>query len=164
MTSFLALQMKGQWESNIKVWFPFMYSQKWNCAASLFPKQNYNVLSPNSYIHSYLWEIYIFPGSVCLFCCSKICRPIPIYKSVTDTWMWKLRLKPRNSQKGLHKWDFCCSEVEHALDTGLDCALLFPLLFWFALQDCAQRYIVRDRRPSTAACPACWALEPQESK
>ncbi len=25
------LQMKGWWESNIKVWFPFMYSQKLNC-------------------------------------------------------------------------------------------------------------------------------------
>jgi hypothetical protein len=25
-----ALQMKGRWESNINVWFPFMYSQKWN--------------------------------------------------------------------------------------------------------------------------------------
>ncbi len=39
------LQMKGQWESNINVWFRFMYSQKWNCW--LFPKQNYKVLSPN---------------------------------------------------------------------------------------------------------------------
>ncbi len=27
----LALQMKGRWESNINVWLPFMYSQKWNC-------------------------------------------------------------------------------------------------------------------------------------
>jgi hypothetical protein len=35
-----------------------MYSQKLNCAASLFPKQNYNVLSPNSYTHIlYLSEI-----------------------------------------------------------------------------------------------------------
>ncbi len=25
------LQMKGRWESSINVWFPFMYSQKWNC-------------------------------------------------------------------------------------------------------------------------------------
>ncbi len=25
------LQMKGQWKSYINVWFPFMYSQKWNC-------------------------------------------------------------------------------------------------------------------------------------
>ncbi len=40
--------MKGRWESNVNVWFPFMYSQNWNIAASLFPKQNYDVLSPNS--------------------------------------------------------------------------------------------------------------------
>ncbi len=48
----------------------------------------------------YLWEIYIFPGMVCLFCCSQIYRPIlGIYKSLTDTGMWKLELRPRNSQK-----------------------------------------------------------------
>ncbi len=49
----------------------------------------------------YLWEIYIFPGSVCcLLCCLQICGPIlGIYESLTDTWMWKLRLRPRNSQK-----------------------------------------------------------------
>ncbi len=41
--------MKGRWESKMNVWFPFLYSQKRNCAASLFPKQNYYVLSPNSY-------------------------------------------------------------------------------------------------------------------
>ncbi len=35
-----ALQMKGRWESNINVWFQFMYFQKWNCMASLFPEQN----------------------------------------------------------------------------------------------------------------------------
>jgi hypothetical protein len=41
-----------QWESNINVWFRLMYSQNWNCAASLFPKQTYNnVLSPNFHIH-----------------------------------------------------------------------------------------------------------------
>ena len=43
-----------------------MYSQKWNCAASLFPKRNYNVLSPNSYTHISVRDLYIFPriGSV----------------------------------------------------------------------------------------------------
>jgi hypothetical protein len=40
--------MKGRWESNINFWFLFMYSQKWNCTASLFPK--HNVQSPNFYI------------------------------------------------------------------------------------------------------------------
>ncbi len=43
----------------------FMYSQKWNCAA-LYPVPTF----------MYLWAIYIFPGSVCLFGWSKICRPI----------------------------------------------------------------------------------------
>ncbi len=32
-------------------------------------------LIPNSYSHVHLWAIYIFPGSVCLFCCSEIGRP-----------------------------------------------------------------------------------------
>ena len=45
--------MQGRWESNINVLFPFMYSQKWNCGASLFPKQNYN-----SYTHISVEIIY----------------------------------------------------------------------------------------------------------
>ncbi len=52
----------------------FICSQKWNCVSS-FP------------IHTimYLWAIYIFTGSVCLFGCSKIGRPIlVIYKSLRD--------------------------------------------------------------------------------
>ncbi len=53
------LQMKGQCESNINVRFPFMYSQKWNCAAFLFPKQNYIVLFPNSYTHISVRDLYI---------------------------------------------------------------------------------------------------------
>ncbi len=73
----------------IKILVMFYVFQKWNCAASLFPKQNYNVLSPKFRIHiQYLWAIYILPGSVLLFCCSQKGRPIlKIYKSLTDTWM-----------------------------------------------------------------------------
>ncbi len=44
----LTLKRKGQWESNMNVWFRSMYSQKWNCAFSLLPKHNYNDLSPIS--------------------------------------------------------------------------------------------------------------------
>ncbi len=92
-----------------------MYSQKLNCAASLFPKQNFSVLSPNFYTHISVRDLYIFPGSVCLFCCSQICGPfLGIYKSLTNTWMWwmwKLGLRPRNSQKRNNKWDFLCSVV-----------------------------------------------------
>ncbi len=56
-----------------------------------------------------LWTIYIFPWSVCLFFCRKMCGPIlGIYKSLPDTWMRKL---------GLHKWDLRCSA--HARDRAL---------------------------------------------
>ncbi len=48
----------------------------------------------------YLWEIYLFPGSFCLFCCREICGPIlGIFISLTGRWTWKLGLRPRNSQK-----------------------------------------------------------------
>ncbi len=100
------LQMKGWWESNRNVWFPFRYSQKWNCYFQIiiimFCLQVPTLI--------YLWEIYIFPGSVWLFCCRKICGPIlGIHKSLTDTWMWKLGLRPFIPRKGIHIWDYGCN-------------------------------------------------------
>ncbi len=73
--------MKGRWESNINVWFPFMYSQRWNC---YFQNRIIMVcLSVPTII--YLWEIYIVPGSVCLFCCREIWGLIQgIYDSLTE--------------------------------------------------------------------------------
>ncbi len=47
-----------RWESNINVWFRFMNSQKWNCVASLFPKQNV-LLSPNFHTHVSVSNLYI---------------------------------------------------------------------------------------------------------
>ncbi len=51
--------------------FPIMYSQKWNCAASLFSKQNYNVLSLNSYIHVSVIDLYIPRISLSIFAAAK---------------------------------------------------------------------------------------------
>ncbi len=91
-----ALQIKGRWESNIKVWFPFMYSQKWHCYF-----QNrilmFCLLDPTL---TYLWEISIFPGSICLFCCRKYVDRSWEYicKLLTDTCMCKLAPRAPNSQ------------------------------------------------------------------
>ncbi len=77
------------------------YSQKRNCAASI----------PISTFMR-LWAIYIFPRSVRLFYCRKICGRIleyKQYKSLTDTWMWKLGRVRAIYFLGRHKWDFRCS-------------------------------------------------------
>jgi hypothetical protein len=106
--------MKGRWESNKNVWFPFMYYQKWNCEASLFPRQNYNVLSPKPYTHIPVRD-YIFPGLFCLFCCSQICGPIP---GIHDIWCGNWDCGRAIPRKGIHKWDFRCSVSCTRLDRG----------------------------------------------
>ncbi len=60
------LQMK-LWESNMNDWFPFMYSQQRNC----YFKNRIIMLCLPVPTLIYLWEIYIFPWLVCLFCCRK---------------------------------------------------------------------------------------------
>jgi hypothetical protein len=57
-------------------------------------------LSPNFHIHLSVSNLYI-PRIGPHISCSRIDRSIVgMYKSLTDTWMWKLRLWPRNSFYG----------------------------------------------------------------
>ncbi len=65
-----------------------------------------------------LWTIYIFLGSVHMYSCSRLGRPIiGIYKSLTDTWMWKLGLRVHSSFSGniyFKFLEFClCSASSH---------------------------------------------------
>jgi hypothetical protein len=65
----------------------------------IFPEKEYWGLSPNFHIHVSVSKLYI-PTMGLPFLLEEICGPIlGIYKSHTDTLMWKLGLRPRNSQK-----------------------------------------------------------------
>ncbi len=77
----------------------------------LFTKHNYNDLSPSSYSHISVRDIYIFPRLICLFCWRKYVDRSWEYINRSQThecenWDWGSAI-PR---KGIHKWDFPCSE------------------------------------------------------
>jgi hypothetical protein len=85
--------------------------------------RNYNILRkgitwPQSqFPHSCVCERFIYSHLwTCLFCCRKYADlSLRIYKSLTDTWMWKWGLRPCNSQQGIHKWNFHCSVLRLTL-------------------------------------------------
>ncbi len=107
--------MKGGWEWLVPIYaFPEM--------KLLFPKQNYNALSPRSYTHISVRDLYI----------SRIGLPILLTGKYVDrsweyinrsqihecgNWDWSCAI-PR---KGIHKWDFSCSG-------GLSSISVFPSL------------------------------------
>ncbi len=100
--------MHCKWRVGIQyqVWFSFMYSQKWNC---YFQNRIMMFCLPVPTL-IYLWEIYIFPGSVHLFCYGKYVDQSWEYINRSQThecgnWDWG-RAIPR---KGIHKCDFPCS-------------------------------------------------------
>jgi hypothetical protein len=98
--------MKGQWESNIIAWFPFMYSLIWKCYF-----QNRIItccLSVPTLI--YLWDIYIFPGCSAYSVAGNYVDRSGEYINRSEAhecvnWDWG-RVIPR---KGIHKWNFRCS-------------------------------------------------------
>ncbi len=79
------------------------------------------VLSPNFHIHVSVSDLYI-PRISPHISCSRIGRSIlGIYKSLADTWMWKLGLWPRNAFAGNICFEFSvlvlCSLGETVLVT-----------------------------------------------
>jgi len=66
------------------------------------PRKGIAQPSPNFHIHVSicLWAILYIPTIDLPILLQDICGPIlGIYKSLTDTWRWKLGLRPHNSQK-----------------------------------------------------------------
>ncbi len=100
--------MKGRWEFNINVWFPIYLFLEMKL---LCPKQNYNVLSPSSYIHLSVRDLYISRIGLPILL-QKICVPILGLYTVNlspthecGNWDWGRTV----SRKGIHKWDIRCS-------------------------------------------------------
>ncbi len=101
--------MKGREESNINGWFPFMYSQKWNC---YFQNRIIMFCLPVP-IHSNICERFIyFQDRSAYSAAGKYADRSWEYINGSQThecgnWDWG-RAIPR---KGIHKWNFSCSVV-----------------------------------------------------
>ncbi len=85
----------------------------------IFPEKELRGHSPNFHIHvtiMCLWANYIFPPSICLFCCRKYVDRSWEYKNRSQTHEcrnWDLdRTIPR---KGIHICDFCWSAYVFAV-------------------------------------------------
>jgi hypothetical protein len=73
--------------------------QNTEISKQIFSEKEYRGLSPNFHIHASVSDLYIPMISLPILL-EEICRPIlGLYKSLTDTCMWKLGLRPRYSQK-----------------------------------------------------------------
>jgi hypothetical protein len=92
----------------------------------LFLKQNYNVLSPSSYTHISVRDLYIF----------IIGQPILLQGNVDRSWKYiicsqtlecgKSDWGPTICRKGIYNWDFPCSarKVDLRPSTKLTCLLV----------------------------------------
>ncbi len=73
--------------------------QNTEISKQIFLEKEYQGLSPNFHIHVSVSKVYI-PTMGRPILLEEICRPIlGLYKSLSDTWMLKLGLRPRYSQK-----------------------------------------------------------------
>ncbi len=111
----------------------FMYSPKWNCLA---------LFSIPTFLYLHICTIYIFPGTLCLFGCSKIGRSIlVIHKSLTDTWMWKLEDRTlffcfgNNLAEQYHFWEYINGNPTFIVDSHLPFICSWCSVSWFRIRN-----------------------------
>jgi hypothetical protein len=77
----------------------------------IFPEKDLRGLSSNFHIHVSVSDLYVPTiGLPILLQENTWTDPRGIYNSLTETWMWKLGLRPRAIPfLGKNKWDFRCS-------------------------------------------------------
>ncbi len=79
----------------------------------IFPEKEFQGLSPNFHIHVSASDLYVFPGSVCLYSAAGNYVALswePINRSQTHecgNWDWGRAIPIL----GVNKWDFRCSAV-----------------------------------------------------
>ncbi len=74
---------------NKEHWYT-LQRQNTEISKQIFPEKEYHGLIPNFRIHASVSDLYI-PTIGLPILLEEICRPIlGLYKSLTDTWMWKL--------------------------------------------------------------------------
>ncbi len=105
----------------------------------VFLEKELRGLSPNFHIHVFVSDLCIPRIGPHIFSCRRIGRTIVgIYKSLTDTWMWKLRLKPHNSFPGnicfkfsvLCRWSALVSNVQYSTRSDMFLYLFTCINTW----------------------------------
>jgi hypothetical protein len=74
----------------------------------LFPKQNYNVLSPSSYTHVSVRDLYISRIGLPILL-QETCGPILEYIKIAHRHMNVVGTEAAQFPGAIHKWDFLCS-------------------------------------------------------
>ncbi len=86
--------------------------QNTTISKQIFPEKEYRGLSPNFHIHASVSDLYI-PTIGLPILLEEICRPIlGLYKSIAHRHM-NVKIGAEAGaipRKGIHKWDFRCSE------------------------------------------------------
>jgi hypothetical protein len=81
------------------MWSTALQRQNTEISKQIFPEKEYRGLSSNFHIHVSVSELFI-PTIGLPILLEEICKPVlGLNKSLTDTQMWKLGLRPRYSQK-----------------------------------------------------------------